>query len=218
MNQAKTIICHIPLYLMITFFLGTISMDVCAQESKGKHQFLMYLTAPTMTYLNEVKSTDLEIGDIAWTMEVGVQTKLYGLIGISGALGYGGVKDHNSFSQSTTWGTLESSFSTLSYDFKAGAWTPLWNVKKGGNLSFTAGFSLGYEGFSGRREIVNCEDCKVEKYQFTGGFFAEPEISFFFLQNLLGVGTSYRYFFGETDLNGSWTILKMMVRFDLLNR
>lgn len=208
----------IPRHLIIIFIFAAVITDVHCQEDKGKHQFIMYLTAPTMTTLNEAKSNDLEIGDKAYTMELGVQTKLYGLIGISGALGYGGTKDNNSFTQSTTWGTLESSFSTLSYDFKAGIWTPQLYLKKGGDLNFSAGISSGYEGFSGRRQIVNCEDCKVEKYKFKGGFFVEPEISIFFYQNLFGVGTSYRYFFGDTDLNSSWTILKLMVRFDLLNQ
>lgn len=192
--------------------------EIFGQENDKKHQFIMYITAPTMTILDEEKSQNLDIGNKAWTMEVGFQTKLYGLIGISGALGYGGTKDNNSFSQSTTWGTLESSFSTLSYDFKAGMWTPPLNMIKEGGLNFSAGASLGYEGFSGRREIVNCEDCRKEKYSFQGGFFVEPEVSFFFYHSLFGVGSSYRYFFGNGDLKGSWTLLKLMVRFDLLNQ
>ncbi|MCP4311139.1 MAG: hypothetical protein GY790_07755 [Bacteroidetes bacterium] len=218
MNQIKTTLSYIPGYLYVVCFLGAMSLNVNAQESRGKHQFLMYLTAPTMTFLDEDRSADLNIGDVAWTMEVGVQSKLYGLVGISGSLGYGGVKDHNSFTQSTTWGTLESSFTTLTYDFSTGIWSPLWYLNGQDGLSFTGGLSLGYEGISGRREIVNCDNCDVEKYSFNGGFFLEPELSFYFLQDLVGVGTSYRYFFGDTDLNGSWTILKLLVRFDLLNR
>lgn len=221
MRHARTTRCYLAGFLIVNCFIAALSMDVCAQESKGKHHFLMYMTAPTMTFLNQDRSSELEIGDMAWTMELGVQSKLYGWIGISGALGYGGTKDYNSFSQGTTWGTLESSFTTLSYDFKAGVWSPhfsLTKMNKDEGLNFTAGISSGYEGFSGRREIVNCENCDVEKFSFRGGFFVEPEISIFFLKNLLGVGTSYRYFVGNSDLNASWTLLKLMVRFDLLNQ
>jgi hypothetical protein len=205
-------------YLLAVLILACLTPDAQCQERDRKHQFIMYLTAPTKTPISETKSSALNIGDKAWTMEVGVQTKLWGLIGISGALGYGGAKDNGSFTQSTTWGDLESSFTTLSYDFKVGMWTPPLNLIKGGGLNFSAAGSVGYEGFSGTREIVNCEDCEKEKYSFKGGFFVEPEISFYFYQDLFGVGTSYRYFLGDGDLNGSWTILKLMVRFDLINK
>lgn len=221
MRNTRTLLRYPAVLLSLCFFRVFLSADVYGQDSRGKHHFLMYLTAPTMTFLNEDKTSELEIGDVAWTMEIGVQSKLNGWIGISGALGYGGIKDYNSFSQGTTWGTLESSFTTLSYDFKAGVWSPHFSLTKTKNdegLNFTAGVSSGYEGFSGRREIVNCENCDVEKFSFRGGIFVEPELSFFFLRNLLGVATSYRYFVGNGDLNSSWTLLKVMVRFDLLNQ
>lgn len=201
---------------VVALFAGIHSGASC-QDDKGKHQFIMYVTAPTRTMVSEEISDEYGIGNKAWTMELGIQTKLYGLIGISGALGYGGIKDYNPFSQNTTWGNLESSFSVLSYDFKAGPWTPVLRLSKQRELNLSAGASIGFEGFSGRREIVNCEDCEVEKFKFNGGFFVEPEIHLFFYKNLLGVGTSYRYFFGYDDLIGGWTILKMMVRFDLIN-
>ena len=204
--------------VLISFTIAAILPAAQCQEREGKHQFIMYVTAPTMTAVSADKSDEYGIGDKAWTMEVGVQTKLYSWIGISGALGYGGMRDYNPFSQGTTWGTLESSFSTLSYDFKAGAWTPELGLIKGGKLNLSAGLSAGYEGFSGRREIVNCEDCEVEKFSFKGGFFVEPEINLFFYKNLIGVGSSYRYFLGDNDLISSWTLLKVMVRFDLLNK
>jgi len=203
---------------VLIFLLTTIHPDALCQEQEGKHQLIMYMTAPTMTTIRDGKSDDLDIGNKAWMAEIGICTKLYHLIGISGALGYGSIKDYNTFTQSTTWGDLESSFTTLSYDFKAGIWTPELGLIKDRKLNVSAGTSIGVEGFSGRREIVNCEDCEVEKYKFKGGFFVEPEINFFFCQNLIGVGTSYRYFFGDNDLISSWTLLKIMVRFDLLNR
>lgn len=202
--------------LIFSVFIA-IHPDTLCQEKEGKHQFIMYMTAPTMTTIREGRSDELDIANRAWMAEIGVGTKLYHLIGISGALGYGGIKDYNTFTQGTTWGDLESSFTTLSYDFKAGIWTPELGLIKDRKLNVSAGASIGVEGFSGRREIVNCKDCEVEKYKFKGGFFVEPEINFFFYQNLIGVGTSYRYFFGDIDLNSSWTLLKIMVRFDLLN-
>ena len=144
---------------------------------------------------------------------MGLQTRLFDFVGISAGLGYGSIKDHNSFTQGTTWGTLESSFTTLSYDFKAGLWTPEIKIFKNRDIKVAGGSSLGIEGFSGRREIVNCKDCNVEKFRFKAGVFIEPEINFFFYKDLLGIGTSYRYFFGDSDLNYSWTILKLMIRF-----
>jgi hypothetical protein len=204
-------------YLLSILILTSILPDLSGQIRENKHHFLMYVTAPTVTNIEDVKSNELDIGEQAWTFEMGVETKLFGLIGISGGLGYGSIKDHNSFSQNTTWGVLESSFSILTYDFKAGMWTPELDLLKKRSLKVSAGLSMGYEGFSGRREIVNCEDCQVEKYKFKGGFFVEPEISFFFYHDLIGLGTSYRYYFGNIDLMNSWTILKIMVRMDLIN-
>lgn len=204
--------------LILLLLMLMVMPDAQSQDEKKKHHIIMYFTAPTKTTIDIAKANSLDIGDQAWTMEVGVETKLFGRIGISGGLGYGAVKDNNSFSQNTTWGQLESSFSTLTYDFKVGIWTPELDLLKEGKLHFSGGASLGYEGFSGRREIVNCEDCKVEKFEFEGGIFVEPEINFFFYQDLIGLGTSYRYFFGENDIKTSWTILKIMVRMDLLNQ
>ena len=96
----------------LIFLMSAIHPDAFCQEQEGKHQFIMYITAPTMTTIRDGKSDELNIEDKAWMMEIGVCTKLYHLIGISGALGYGGIKDYNTFTQSTTWGDLESSFTT----------------------------------------------------------------------------------------------------------
>ena len=218
MIDAKSKSRILSVNVLFIFAIAAMLSTAQCQENEGKHQFIMYVTAPTMTTISADKADEYGIGDRAWTMEVGMQTKLFHLVGISGALGYGGMKDYNPFTQGTTWGTLESSFSTLSYDFKAGLWTPVLALMKERDLNLSAGASVGFEGFSGRREIVNCDDCEVEKFSFKGGFFVEPEISLFFYKNLIGVGSSYRYFFGNSDLISSWTLLKVMVRFDLLNR
>ncbi len=193
--------------------IGLMHPEVYCQEDEKKHWIGAYLTAPTMTSIRDGKSSDLNIGNTAWMVEMGLQARLFDFVGISAGLGYGSIKDHNSFTQGTTWGTLESSFTTLSYDFKAGLWTPEIKIFKNRDIKVAGGSSLGIEGFSGRREIVNCRDCNVEKFRFKAGVFIEPEINFFFYKDLLGIGTSYRYFFGDSDLNYSWTILKLMIRF-----
>lgn len=132
--------CRILLNYILIFTLFTaIHFEVFCQEEQGKHQFIMYITAPTMTSVSENISEEYGIGDQAWTMEVGVHTRLFHLVAISGAIGYGGIKDYLPFSQGTTWGTLESSFSTLSYDFKAGLWTPALAMKKEKELNLSAG-------------------------------------------------------------------------------
>ena len=195
--------------------IGLMFQEVHCQEEEKKHWIGFYLTTPTKTSIREGKSADLNIGNTAWMVEMGLQTRLFDLVGISAGLGYGSIKDHNSFTQSTTWGTLESSFTTLSYDFRAGLWTPEFKVLKNRDIKVSGGSSFGFEGFSGRREIVNCRDCNVEKFRFKGGFMLEPEVNFFFYKDLLGVGTSYRYFLGDGDLNYSWTILKLMMRFGI---
>ena len=147
----------LDILLLNVFFMALFAglhAEAFSQEDEGKHQFIMYVTAPTKTMVSEERSDEYGIGNKAWTMELGIQTKLYGLIGISGALGYGGMKDYNSFSQGTTWGTLESSFSVLSYDFKAGLWTPVLHLLKQRELNLSAGASIGFEGFSGRRQQI----------------------------------------------------------------
>jgi len=192
---------------------GLIHPNAFCQEDEKKHWIGLYLTTPTMTTINDAKSADLKVDNKAWMAEMGLQAKLFNLVGISAGLGYGSIKDHSSFTQNTTWGTLESSFTTLSYDFKAGLWTPEVRLIKNRDVKVFAGAFLGIEGFSGRREIVNCENCNVEKYRFKAGFFIEPEINLFFYKDMLGIGTSYRYFFGNNDLKYSWTILKLMIRF-----
>lgn len=194
------------------FIIGLMHPDAFCQEDEKKHRIGVSLTTPTMTSIAGAKSAELNIDHKAWMIEMGLQAKLFDLVGISAELGYGAIKDHGSFTQNTTWGTLESSFTTLSYDFKAGLWTPEVRLIKKRDVKFCAGAWLGIEGFSGRREIVNCKNCDVEKYSFQAGFFIEPEINFFFYKDILGIGTSYRYFFGDNDINYSWAILKLMYR------
>lgn len=203
-----------------TFFLKTftlfmifcIHLDAECQNKEKKHQFIIYLTTPTMTTIRDGKSPDPDIENKAWMAEIGMGTKLFQIVGISGATGLGSIKDNNSFTQNTTAGTLESTFTTLCYDFKAGLWTPEIKLIKSRDLKLSVGTSIGIEGFSGKREIEDCIDCIEEKYEFKGGFFVEPELNLFFFQDLIGLGTSYRHFFDGSDLKNSWTILKIMIK------
>ena len=200
--------------LILTVFVFFAYNLAFAQTKKKDNSFILFMNAPSGTKISSSLAEEYEIGNTTWMCDLGLEFKLKQLVSFSSGVGMGGAKDHASFTQNTTMGEKESTFTTFSYYFKSGIWVPEFSVMKDRDLMLALGSSVGIEGLSGKREIEDCIDCKEEKFDFDGGFFLEPELNLFFFQNLLGVGTSYRYYFTASDLEYKIVILKLMLRID----
>lgn len=199
--------------MSIVMFYAGFSLQCKAQQSKAG-SFIIYLDAPTFSKLTSEKSDEISIAENLWAAELGLEVRLLKYTGLSFGVGFGSVKDHNAFSQQTTHGEKESSFNTYALNAKGGFWSPPIVPFEKRDLQIVFRANAGYEWVTGKREIDDCVDCVEEKYDFTAGVFAEPEVNFFFFQNLLGIGTAYRYYFQQTDLKYNIVMLKLMLRID----
>jgi hypothetical protein len=203
-----------PSVLLSLIIVFAVFSTYCQAQEMKSGSFIIYLNAPSMTKIKAETSDEISIAQNAWAAELGLEVRMFRYTGISFGVGFGSVKDYNSFSQQTTQGEKESSFNTFTINAKAGFWSPpvIPFAKRDLQINFRA--NAGYDWVTGKREIDECADCKEEKYNLEAGFFAEPEINFFFFQNLLGIGTAYRYYIPQTDLKYSIIMLKLMLRID----
>jgi len=205
----KNKLSHIIISLLLFI---TINNAIAQQKEKKVNAFMFYMNAPSATILIPEKSDECEIGKTSWMTDLGMEVKLRGLITLSGGVGIGSIKDYNPFTQNTTLGEKESTFMTYSYNLKSGIWIPEFSVLKKRDLHVAMGANLGWEGFTGTRKIENCSDCRSDHFSFKNGIFAEPEMNFFFFQDYLGIGTSYRYYFNNSDLEYKIVLLKLILR------
>lgn len=192
---------------------AALSLQCTAQQSKTG-SFIIYMNAPSMSKIKAETSDEISIAQNEWAAELGLETRMFRYTGISFGVGFGSVKDYNSFSQQTTQGEKESSFNTFAINAKAGLWSPPVIPFAKRDLQIVVRANVGYNWVTGKREIDDCADCMEEKYDLSAGLFAEPEVNFFFFQNLLGIGTAYRYYIPQTDLKYSIIMLKLMLRID----
>lgn len=202
----------LPIVIFMMIFTA-FSIQCTAQKSKA-NSFIIYLDAPTLSKLTSEKSDEISIAENLWAAELGLEVRLLKYTGLSFGVGFGSVKDHNAFSQQTTQGEQESSFNTYAINAKGGFWSPPIVPFDKRDLQIVFRANAGYEWVTGKREIDECTDCAEEKYEVSAGVFAEPEVNFFFFQNLLGIGTAYRYYFQQTDLKYNIVMLKLMLRID----
>lgn len=200
--------------LLLAVFLVIAYNPAFTQIKEKDNCFILFMNAPSGTKIPTTLADEYEIGEMSWMADLGMEYKLKQIVSFSSGVGMGSIKDHASFTQNTTMGEKESTFTTFSYYFKTGIWIPDISLMKDRDLMMALGSNVGYEGLGGKREIEDCIDCKEEKFNFKGGFFLEPELNLFFFQNLLGVGTSYRYYFTASDLEYKIVILKLMLRID----
>ena len=200
-------------FLSIFFLLFIETINCTAQEKQKRGSaFMLYLNTPSATIITSEKSDEYEIGRTSWMADFGLEYKFRGIATLSGGVGIGDIKDNNSFTQNTNMGEMESSFTTYSYNVKSGIWIPEFSIFPQRDLHVAIGTNLGIEGLAGKREIENCSNCSSEDFSFSGGLFAEPEVNFFFYQDILGVGTSYRYYFTSSDLEYKIVLLKLILR------
>ncbi|MBN2275181.1 MAG: hypothetical protein JXR41_03910 [Bacteroidales bacterium] len=205
---------NFPAAILIMLLMSMVlSCPVYAQKTKPG-SFIIYMNAPHLAKLSEDKSTETSTAQNIWAAELGMELRLFRYTGISFGVSFGSIKDYNTFDQLTTHGEMESSFNTYSLNAKAGLWSPPIIPFEKRDLQIVFRVNGGYEHMTGKREIDECVDCREDKYDIKAGFFAEPEVNFFFFQNLLGIGTAYRYYFSETDLKYNMVILRLMLRID----
>ncbi len=203
--------------LVCSFYLLVIvpaQLSTCFGQEKKEHSFVLYLNAPSMIKLTNDRADEVSIKDAVWAADMGLEFRFFTYSGLTLGVGFGSAKDYNSFSQNTTMGEKESSFNFFLYDLKAGFWSPDIKLLKKRDLKMNLRANVGYEGMTGKREIDDCTNCEEEKFGFEAGLFLEPEINFFFYQNLVGLGTAYRFYLMDSDTKFKYVLLKIMLRLD----
>ncbi|MBN1790392.1 MAG: hypothetical protein JW830_07850 [Bacteroidales bacterium] len=185
------------------------------QDLKEKHSsIILYMNVPSMAKIPEKQAEEISIAQRAWGADLGLELRLFRYAGLAIGVGMGSVKDHNSFSQNTTMGELESSFNLYNIDSKAGIWFPPIFPLKDRDLQINFRTNVGYEHIIGKREIDECKDCHEEKYKIASTIYLEPELDLFFYQNLIGVGTACRWYLSPNEIKYKIILLKLMLRLD----
>ena len=210
MNMKKLTVLFITCFVVI--FIKT--SIYCQHDKRGRHFITLFMNAPTITKISSDVASEIGIANTNWGFDLGLSGRFYRILNVSADIGLGGIKDHQSFTQSTTLGSMESSFNTYQYSFSGGIWTPELSMFKN-KIHVSTGINSGLQGNRGKREIDNCRDCKEEKYKFTAGFFVEPELQVFFGGKIFGLGSSYRFLTSDSDVHYKVTVLKLIIRGNL---
>lgn len=208
-RQRRTTVKIFRLLFIISLLISITGFSAKGQLKKLIHSYSLYTTMPTLTWIDSEKADNIGIKKLSYQIEFGLGVQVLKVVKLSIGVGFGRGKDSNGFAQNTTSGILDSKFTIFNMFASGGLVTPEIKLPK---FLILTGVNVGYERYSGEREIVNCVNCHNEDYNFEAGLFVEPEINILFKEGAIGLGTAYRYYLGEHELNGSWVVIKLVAR------
>jgi hypothetical protein len=114
------------------------------------------------------------VGSRGWGLGLNAAATAGGILMGGVDVGFAGVGDDSSFTNSTTGGTKESSTSTYFASAYAGLKTPIFALNAARTRRAVLGATVGYSSWSGGRSIANCVNCDEEDVQIRGGTYVEP--------------------------------------------
>jgi hypothetical protein len=114
------------------------------------------------------------VGSRGWGLAFNVAATAGGILMGGADIGFAGVGDDSSFTNSTTGGTRESSTSTFFASAYAGLKTPIFALNAARTRRAVLGATVGYSSWSGKRSISSCVNCDEEDVRIRGGTYVEP--------------------------------------------